>query len=232
MAKKKLDDQTVAVALAAERDSRAVPKTDAGARSKASAAPRKKTPGAGGGAAKQAPAPGRKRPSPVGSTAVSARTTPDIAAVRDCAKKFDAILGELRDVKQMMERHAAPASEADAALDASVDSLRRLLSELLEQRTESVVRDLAGIRREAAGIAERDGARIVEQLDQLLESLGAARFDAEPMDVVDPLIHVVVDERHQADVPDGVILETLRPGYRTARGMVVSKAAVAVNRRV
>jgi DNA-binding FrmR family transcriptional regulator len=163
---------------------------------------------------------------------VSARTPPDIAAVRDCAKRFDAILGELRDVKQMMERQAAPAGEADAALDASVDSLRRLLSELLEQRTESVVRDLAGIRREAASIAERDGARIVERLDQLLESLGAARFDAEPMDVVDPLIHVVVQERHQADVPDGVILATLRPGYRTARGMVVSKAAVAVNRRV
>ncbi|MFI5395102.1 MAG: nucleotide exchange factor GrpE [Candidatus Binatia bacterium] len=231
MAKKKLADKIIALASPAGRDSEAVPEEGAGAHSGVSGAPRKKAPRAGSSAANQAPAPRRKRPSPAGSTAVSARTVPDVAAVR-VADKFDVILGELRDVKQMMERHAAPASAAHAGLDASVDSLRRLLSELLEQRMESVVRDLVGIRREAANMAERDGARIVAQLDRLLESLGAVRFDAEPMDVVDPLIHVVVDERHQADAPDGVILETLRPGYRTAKGMVVSKAAVAVNRRV
>jgi molecular chaperone GrpE (heat shock protein) len=51
------------------------------------------------------------------------------------------------------------------------------------------------------------------------------------MDVVDPLIHAVIEERQQADAPDRVILETVRPGFRTARGVVVSKAAVAVNRR-
>ena len=50
------------------------------------------------------------------------------------------------------------------------------------------------------------------------------------MDFVDPLIHVVVEERRVDSAPDGVVLETLRPGYRTARGLVVCKAAVAVNR--
>ena len=146
------------------------------------------------------------------------------------APGLEPILTELHAVRQMLEKRLAPPLAADSALDASVDSLRRLLSELIEQRMESVVKHFVDVRREAANLG--DGAtRLVGRLDQLLGELGAVRFDAEPMDLVDPLIHTVVDERHLPDAPDGVILETLRPGYRTARGMVVCKAAVAVNVR-
>ncbi len=74
-------------------------------------------------------------------------------------------------------------------------------------------------------------ARGGDRLERLLNSLGASRFTAEPMDFVDPLIHVVVEERRDDGTPDGVVIETVRPGYRTARGAVVSKAAVVVNRR-
>lgn len=137
----------------------------------------------------------------------------------------------IRGMTQRLEGLSAPPSTADTAVDASVDALRRLLSELIEQRTESVVRELVDVRRDVAGLAAAGGARIVERLDHLLDDLGAVRFEAEVMDVVDPLIHVVVEERHQADVPEGVILETLRPGYRTARGLVVCKAAVVVSQR-
>ncbi len=183
---------------------------------------RRKTPGGKDGGAKGVIA---HKPRPP-------RATADVGAIRDVTEpRFDAILEELRGLKRIIERIATPPIEIDAALDASVDSLRRLLSELIEQRMESVVRVLADIRREAASLAERDGTRIVARLDELLEGLGALRFEAEPMNVVDPLIHVVVDERQQANVPDGVILDTLRPGYRTARGLVVCKAAVAINRR-
>jgi hypothetical protein len=183
---------------------------------------RRKTPVGKGGGAKSLVA-RRLRPP---------RATAEVGAIRDATeRRFDAILQELRGVKRIIEQIATPPSEIDAALDASVDSLRRLLSELIEQRMESVVRDLVDIRREAASLAGRDWTRIVARLDELLEGLGAVRFEAEPMDVVDPLIHVVVDERQQANVPDGVILETLRPGYRTARGLVVCKAAVTVNQR-
>ena len=56
-------------------------------------------------------------------------------------------------------------------------------------------------------------------------------FCAERLEWVDPLIHVVAGEREDEDAPDAVVLETIRPGYRTARGTVVSKAAVVVNRR-
>lgn len=153
-------------------------------------------------------------------------------ALRDLvAPGFEAILTQLRSVHQMLERLAAPPPLTDTALEASVDSLRRLLSELIEQRMESVVRDLVDVRQQAANLPAQSGARIIERLDQILDDLGAVRFDAEPMDVVDPLIHVVVDARHQPDAPDGVILDTRRPGYRTARGMVACKAAVVVNHR-
>jgi molecular chaperone GrpE (heat shock protein) len=168
----------------------------------------------------------------VAGTPKLAQTNADPAATRDVAGPgLDTILEELRSVKRMLEQLAPPSNQSDAGLDASVDSLRRLLTELLEQRMESVVRDLVDVRREAAGLAGDDSSRIVARLEALLERLGAVRFEAEPMDVVDPLIHVVVDERQQADVPDGLILETVRPGYRTARGLIVCKAAVAVNQR-
>lgn len=199
--------------------------------SKRLAAPRKKA-----AAGKSPRAATSSAKPPVRQAAASSRparaATDDNALRALVAPGFEAILAHLRSVQQMIEKLVAqPPGTTDAALDASVDSLRRLLSELIEQRMESVVRDLADVRREAANLAEGSGGRIVERLDRLLEDLGAVRFDAEPMDVVDPLIHVVVDERHQLDVPDGVILETQRPGYRTARGMVVCKAAVVVNQR-
>jgi molecular chaperone GrpE (heat shock protein) len=148
---------------------------------------------------------------------------------------LQAIFGEIRTVKQMVEKLVTPfgsdGSRADAALESSVDSLRRLLSELIEQRMEAVVRDLVDVRRQTAAVTQRKGTGIIERLDQVLESLGAIPFEAEPMDAVDPLIHAVTEERQQVDAPDGVILETVRPGFRTARGVVVCKAAVAVNRR-
>ena len=144
---------------------------------------------------------------------------------------FDEVLREIRGLRAAIEPMVKPPSTAGAELDESVDSLRRLLSELIEQRMEAVVQQLADIRRDAGSIPSDHGTRIAGRLDELLESLGAERFDAELMDVVDPLIHVVVAERQQNDVPDGVIIETVRPGYRTSRGRVVCKAAVAVSQR-
>jgi molecular chaperone GrpE (heat shock protein) len=178
------------------------------------AAPRRAT------AAKQgATARARKAP-PADADVLHAAVESTIAPLRDA----------VRAVTALVERLTAPA-RADTAVDAAVDALRRVLSDLIEQRTESVVRTLVDIRRDAAGLVGGGGAGIVERLDQVLDGLGAVRFEAEAMDVVDPLIHVVVEERQRADAPDGVILETARPGYRTARGVVVCKAAVVVNQR-
>lgn len=115
----------------------------------------------------------------------------------------------------------------DEALDGSVESLRRLLSELIESRLDAVARDLAEVRRVAAGGGETDA--VLDRIDALLATLGAVRFTAEPMDAVDPLIHAVVAERPVAGVPKGVVIEVVRPGYRSTRGIVLAKAAVAVS---
>ena len=158
------------------------------------------------------------------------RSTASADAVRPIPESGIAdIVQEIRGLKAVVERLVTPQTGIDEGLDATVDSLRRLLSELIEQRLESVIRDLADIRREAASMVVQDGSGVVARLDELLEGLGAVRFEAEPMDVVDPLIHTVIAERQQSDVPSGVIVETLRPGYRTSRGRVVCKAAVAVS---
>jgi hypothetical protein len=125
--------------------------------------------------------------------------------------------------------HATPAvaPPADATLDGAVDSLRRLLGELVERRLEAVAREVAEVRRVVA--AGADAERVLGAIDELLHGLGALRFSAEPMDVVDPLIHAVVEERRAADVPAGVILEAMRPGFRSGRGLVLARAAVAVS---
>ncbi len=195
----------------------------------------------------------RRRRTRPRSKVASSRTAADaVSTPRETSEaNLNALLGEVRTMKEMVRKlvtrpniaGATPgreavadgsdigASDTDAVLEGAVDSLRRLLSELLERRMESVLSDLVDIRREALAAANGQSRRVVERLDQILETLGAVRFDAEPLDVVDPLIHSVVDERWQKTEPDGVILETMRPGYRTARGLVLCRAAVAVNRR-
>jgi hypothetical protein len=127
------------------------------------------------------------------------------------------------------ERHASSpvARSIETMLDASVESLRRLLGELLEQRLEAVAREAAEVHRQVAAGADRE--RLLGLLDDLLQGLGASPFAAQPLDVVDPLIHVVVEERRADGVPPGVILEAVRPGLRSGRGLVLARAAVTVS---
>jgi molecular chaperone GrpE (heat shock protein) len=68
-------------------------------------------------------------------------------------------------------------------------------------------------------------------MDRLLDRLGATSFSAAKLEFVDPAIHDVTAERRVAGVPDGVVVETLRAGWRSASGALVAKACVAVNRR-
>lgn len=120
--------------------------------------------------------------------------------------------------------------DANQALEGSVNSLRRLLSEMLEARNEGLVAKLVKLRSEASAPSP-DMRRLVAGLDVLLAELGATRFEALPLDAMDPLIHVVLSEKHLPNVPAGTVVETVRPGFRTARGLVVAKAGVTINRR-
>ena len=113
--------------------------------------------------------------------------------------------------------------------DEEYDALRRLVNELLDRRMESVIRGLVEIRNAAAAAA--GGEAVTESVEALLERLGAVRFEGQRLDHVDPLIHAVSRETHDPDLPDGVIAASVRAGFRTARGGILAKAQVAVNRR-
>ena len=183
-------------------------------------------------AAARPPTP-RPTPRPAAKRKASGRriVRPATADKLGAEPMLKALRAELRSVKDLVQTLVAPPSGADPALEGAVDSLRRLLSEVIEQRMEGLVRDLVDLRSEAAAIADGAVLPIVQRVDQLLDTLGAIRFHAEPMDLVDPLIHVVLEEWQRDNVPEGVVLETIRPGFRTARGRVLCKAAVAVNKR-
>lgn len=177
------------------------------------------------------PAPrARRKPAAAARRTARAGAAPSDAATfaSSIAPQFDTMLRELRDLKRFVQPPRPTKRKLDGALEESVDSLRRLLSEAFERQMEAVVRELVEVRRELWAGA---GGHTDDRLDRLLDDLGVSRFAAEPMNLVDPLIHTVVDERHDADAPNGVVLATVRPGYRSARGGVLCKAAVAINRR-
>jgi hypothetical protein len=142
------------------------------------------------------------------------------------------VLRELRALRAaVVPKDRGPSGE-DGGLESAVDSLRRLLSELLETNHEAVLRELVLIRLAIADPAHLDLVAALGQLDRLMDRLGAMEFSARKLDFVDPTIHEIKGERHAVGLPDGVVAEGLRPGFRSASGVVLTKAWVAVNRRI
>lgn len=187
---------------------------------------------AAAGAAKKAPAKktGRAKaetPKPA-AKATAKKKAP--AAKKSTGAGTQEILAEVQSLKQMVGKLLPSEGGPNADVDASADALRRLLSDLLERRLESVIKELAEVRGAVPVLKFPNAEPVARRLDTLLGDLGAIRYDAEQMDYMDPLIHNVVGERSVKDAPDGVILETVSPGYRTVRGLIVTKAAVVVNR--
>ena len=178
----------------------------------------------------------RKRPGSAVTKAPVRKSTPpaqpkaaSASAGRD-ATALTLIRDELAALRAALEQMTAPRPGGAGATD-EVDAIRRLFSDLMEQKLESVVRDLVAMRIDAAADRSALGVRMAEQIDDLVGKLGAVRFEAQRLDHVDVLIHTVAREAHMADVPAGVVVETIRPGFRTGRGLVVAKALVVVNRR-
>lgn len=140
---------------------------------------------------------------------------------------MEALRQEITALRTQFSRQAAPVTTGSME---EVDALRRVLNDLMESRMNDVIRELVAIRNSAAS-AGGEARRIAEQMDALLADLGAMRFEAERLEHVDPLIHTASREVSDASLADGIIVETLRPGFHTSRGIVVAKALVAVNRR-
>lgn len=140
---------------------------------------------------------------------------------------IEALRQEITALRTQFSRQMAPVTTGSME---EVDALRRVLNDLMEARMNDVIRELVTIRNSAAS-AGGEARRIAEQMDALLSDLGAMKFEAERLEHVDPLIHTVSREVSDASLPDGIIMETLRPGFHTPRGIIVAKALVAVNRR-
>jgi hypothetical protein len=176
----------------------------------------------------------KSRETKVSESAADAPKPAPVAAapVRASGVALEAGVAEriLKDIAALRELLAPkPVASGDAAIESSVDSLRRLLTELIESRLEGVAVKVAAVRLLASTV--RADPRLLELIDGLMTELGAVRFEAQRLDYVDPLIHRITAERSDASAPDGVVLETLQPGFRTARGLVAAKAEVTVNRR-
>jgi len=91
----------------------------------------------------------------------------------------------------------------------------------------SFLHDLASIRRSVPV----ESGDLLKSIDALMENMGGIAFAAEPLEHLDPVIYTVGREIQNPQIPDGVIVETIRPGYRTARGQILIKALVSINRR-
>lgn len=172
---------------------------------------------------------GRKRAAAV--SAPKARVKPaQSTRPAAAAPVFDAaaVMAELGAIKALLAASPPAAASPAEALEAGADAIRRVLSETIERHNETIIKELS----DALGsLADRDADGAVRRLDSLLAKLGAVRFGADRLDFFDPLIHAAVREDSLADVPDGVVTATLRPGCKTGRGVIAAKARVAVNRR-
>ena len=169
-----------------------------------------------------------KKPAPAARPQRDGKGPPPL---RPADAGIDAIRKDVAGLRSLIEGLRAPVPPSDAARADEVDALRRLLGDLIEGRMEAVVRELVAVRNAAAAMSNREGIEMTAQLDRLLAEVGGVKFDAELLDHVDPLIHAVSRESLDERIADGVVVECLRPGYRTGRGVVVAKALVAVNRR-
>ena len=173
---------------------------------------------------------------PVASKQVTSKPSKNVTLVKAKVSRqtpmpsgagIEALRQEITALRTQFSRQSAPVTTGSME---EVDALRRVLNDLMEARMNDVIRELVTIRNSSAS-AGGEARRIAEQMDALLANLGAMRFEAERLEHIDPLIHAVSREISDPSLPDGIIMETLRPGFHTSRGIIVAKALVAVNRR-
>ena len=175
------------------------------------------------GTIKAVKAPVKKISKPVKKT-----PTPKVAITeKPTASALESIRQEVAALRTHLVKSMAPVTTGTLE---EVDALRRVLNDLMDARMNDVISELVGIRNTAASCGG-EARRVTEQMDTLLSDLGAMKFEAERLEHVDPLIHTVTREISDSHLPDGVVTETIRPGFHTGRGIVVAKALVAVNRR-
>jgi hypothetical protein len=153
------------------------------------------------------------------------KTKPAAAKITSApTSPINVLIKELSTLRTTIEKQSPllPANSSD-----EVDAIRRVLGDIIENRMTGFLQKLAAIRHSIPPQA-RD---TLDRMDSLMEEMGAVTFDAERLEHLDPVIHIVGREVQDPKLPDGVIVETLHSGCRTARGQVLTKAIVSINRR-
>ena len=135
----------------------------------------------------------------------------------------------------------APGVVESTPLDRATAAFRKLVTDVVNAQLEQVLVPLIAIRceldRHRQMQASEDGellellARTVAGLDDVLSSMGIVRYEVQPGEPFDSLIHMAVDEVHQPEMEDGRIAQVLQAGFKWAQGRVIAPARVVVNRR-
>ncbi len=165
------------------------------------------------------------------------------AAIESLNTQMNAAVATLTELA-VAHRGPREAVERPLPLDRATTTFQRLVAEVVDEQLGGFLPPIVALRNDlAARLGDSESAAGVPQewrdfitgsvdaLDQALSQAGVVRYDPNPGVPFDPLIHLAVGETHRADLPDGVVAEPLQPGFRTARGKVVSLARVKVNRR-
>jgi molecular chaperone GrpE (heat shock protein) len=128
-----------------------------------------------------------------------------------------------------------------APLDRATATFQRLIAEVMDEKLAELAPPLVSLRSEMAQRVRTDGhsdpvaaefyQRGVEVLDQVLSLGDIRRYEVPVGAAFDSLIHLAVGETRRGDLPNGVVAESVQPGFRTARGKVIAPAKVKVNRR-
>lgn len=132
-------------------------------------------------------------------------------------------LRTLADLDNLRRRSASQARDAAAqerravltAFLAVLDSLERALAAHAGERNEWFDGTLG----------------IFRQTAKLLQDFGVTPIEAQGRPF-DPQMHEAVAVLDRPDLPDGAVVEVVRPGYRMADSALLRAAQVAVNRRM
>ena len=163
------------------------------------------------------------------------------AAIESLNNQMNAAMSTMTELAAAQRGTADDAYLRTAPLDRATATFQRLVGEVLDDHLVEMLPTLVSLRGEMADKAgagtgsRRDDdeffRRGTEMLDQVLAAARVTRFDARTGESFDPLIHLAVGETHRPDLAEGAVAEFLQPGFRTARGKVITPAKVKVNRR-
>ncbi len=176
------------------------------------------------------------------STKILAKAEADIrSAVDSLNTQFGAAMDTLTALA-VAQRGPTEAVLETAPLDRATAMFQRLVTDMLDEQLSDVLPTLVALRGEmsqrlsaTSGDETQDDGdfyeRGTEMLDQALAGAHVARYDVQPGDLFDPLIHLAVGEDHRPDLSNGAVAEARQPGIRTTGGKVIAQAQVNVNRR-